>query len=346
MLLGVVGLALRRRMGAPSAEVVALLTTIPDALGDAALLLDRGGRIVAANAEAVRLAGCAPGQLSGTPGATLLGEDLAVLRRGLDRGPASGTVTLRAFDGPRRARAALARVSSRPVRELLVLRPEVVLARPPPIPPATPPPAPPSRTEARADLAAVAAGLRDPIARAVTAASMLRLFAPGAPRVDAELTRIEAALQDLERRLGALAAAGAGGAGRPRALDLAALVGELLDGLGARADVRLRRALAPARALVDEGRIRTALREVLRAASDALPAGAELSVAVVARAAVVRVEIESSAASAASAEAAAVAARALLGPEGVRVELEIVPGRGPRCTVVLPAARAPAIEPA
>lgn len=316
-----------------------LLGAVPDALGDAALLLEPKGTIAAANAAAGRLAGVPSAQLSGVSAAAIFGEDLAILQRGTARGPGAGAIAVASAAGWVRVRAVVARVSARPPLDLAVLRPERAPVRPPPLPVAAPPP--PRRAEGRADLAAVSAALRTPVCRAATAASMLRLLLPDGVRAHDELDRLDAALRDLEVRLAALASAGASGSGATRALDVAALVGELLALPG---PVRIRAALAPARALADEARLRTALREVLRAATEALPSGAELVVSVRARGASAIVEL-ASAALAPDGGVAAIA-RALLGPEGGRVEVEAVPGRGALCRIVLPAAPHAALRPA
>jgi signal transduction histidine kinase len=316
-----------------------LASALPDLLGDAALLLDRNGRIVTANAPARALLDApATGALEGVSAAALVLE-IEGLRRGLARGPAGAEVTVRRGAAAARARVALVRVGRRPVRDLLVLRVEHAAERPPPLPIALPPPVPGARLDGHADLAAVSAALRDPLARAATATAMIRLLAAALPpRPAEELARLEAALGELEGRLGALAAAGDAGAGRPRAVDLAAVIEDLLAGLTAPAEVRIRRALLPARAVADEARLRAALRAVLRAAVQALPAGGELLVSVAPRGASVLVEVASPGVAAAAAGGAVALARALLGPEGARVEHEAVPGRGRLFRIALPAA--------
>jgi signal transduction histidine kinase len=335
--------ALRRSRTTLEPGVRALLASVPDGLGDAALLLDADGFIVAGNGEAARLAGVAEGRLAGVRAAAVLGEDVAILQRGAARGPTAARVTLRSGGGASRGRAVVARVASRPARYLAVLRlepPEAPAPRPPPLPVATPPPTPPARAAARVDLAAVGAALREPAGRAATAASMLRLLAPSLPaRTESELARLEAALGDLERRLAALAAAGAAARGEPRAVDLAVLVSEAVAGLPGSA-VRLRTALAPAEALVDATRLRAALREIVRAALDVLPAGGEVAITVAPRWPHAVVEIASPGSGAASEGSAAAVARALLGPEGGHVDVEVIPGRGRLCRIAFPAVRA------
>jgi hypothetical protein len=342
------GAFLAARLGrrARGPDVQALLGTAAEALGDAALLLDPGGVVLGGNAEAARLAGVPPERLAGSRASVLLGGELATLQAAARRAPGAALVTLQTAAGTVRARALVVPVGGRPARDVAILRRERAELRPPPLPLPGPPPAPPRRAEAHADLAAVGAALREPAGRAATALAMLRLLLPPSPgRTDEELARLEAALADLERRLGALAAAGAAGAGRPRDVDLAALVRELLGGIATAPGIQLRSALRPARALADEGRVRAALREVLRVAAEALPAGGELAIAVAQAGASAAVELSSTSAGGVERAAAAVA-RALLGPEGGRVEVEVLPGRGPRCRITLPAARTPAIEPA
>lgn len=332
-------LVARRARRSLGSGAQALLASVPDGLGDAALLLDGDGVVVTGNAEAARLAAVGEGQLAGAKAAALLGDDLAVLQRGARRGPSAARVTLQGQGGPRRARAVVARISTRPARDLAVLRLEVT--EPVPAPPAaTPPPMPPARAAARLDLAAVASALREPAGRAATAASMLRLLAPSLPpRTESELARLEVALAELERRLGALAAAGAGGRGEVRPVNLGALLVEAVSALPG-AQGRLRTTTPPVDALADPARLRAALREIVRAALDALPAGGEVSVAVARRGEHAAVEIASPAAGGTGEGTTAAVARALLGPEGGRVEVEVTPGRGRLCRIAFPAVRA------
>lgn len=326
-----------RRPGVP-AEARALLAEVPGALGDAALLLDPGGFVVAGNAEAAALAGLPPERLRGARASVILGEDLAVLQRGAARGPSAARVQLRTRGGVAPARAVVVRVSSRPPRDLAVLRPEPAAPRP------TPPPLPPARPGAgpsSADLGAIAAALREPLARAATAASMLRLLAPRLPLGAGELARLEGALGDLERRLGALGASSGGGGVRP--VDLAAALGELAAQLPP--GVRVRAALEPAPVLADEARLRATLRELLRAMSEALPAGGELTATVAVRRGAAVLELGRAGGRGAGEAGAAALARAALGPEGARVEEETAPGRGRVLRLVLPLA-APRAAPA
>lgn len=340
------GVLLGRRAARVPRAIRPLLGAVPDALGDAAFLLDGGGRVVAANAAAGRLARAPSARLAGARIEALLGPDLAALRQGVALGPASARLVLRVGAGPPvGARAVVARVSTRPPRDLAVIRPD-----PPPGPPPLPRRAPlapeaedGSAAQARAALAAMGTALREPAARASTAASMLRLLLPGAGPEGKELDRLEGALATLEQRLAAIRGSGAGPLDRPRVLDLAALVQELLAGRG-RAAIRIRAALAPARTRADEGRVRGALSEVLAAALAGLPAGGELAVRVEPRGAAAVVELSSPAAGA-DPERAAIA-QALLGQEGGRVDVEDVPGRGSRWRIALPIAPAAAIAPA
>jgi hypothetical protein len=108
------------------------------------------------------------------------------------------------------------------------------------------------------------------------------------------------------------------------------------------AGVRIRTELRLARALADDRALRTALREVLRAAAASLGAGAELAVAVRGDGIAPVIEIAASGAGAAS---AAAFARALLAPHGGRVEEEQA-GSGRRLRVVLPVAPVEALAPA
>jgi signal transduction histidine kinase len=317
-----------RRMGALRGEAEALLRDVPDALGDAAFLLDAAGRVLAASAVAeMRFP---PGALLGRRIEELLGEQAALLRRGLARGLAAGRLE---YTGAGPAHTVLVRVGARPVRDLVVMRFDRP-RRPPPLPEPVVGPPPRARAAARADLAALGAALQGPVQQAATAAGLLRLSWPGSA-VPRELERLESALEEAERRTRTLQA-GAHGSRELAAVDLAALVGDVLGGAPAwRA--RLRPDLAPARAWVDPGRVRSALREVLRATAEAVPAGAEVSVRVGVRSGAVVLELGPAVAGAAVGEAAALA-RALLATEGGEVVLESVPGRGGVCRISLPSA--------
>lgn len=313
------------------------LDAICEGLGDAVLIVDAAERIASANRALAALAGAPGARLARAPVIAVLGEDVAVLARSAARAPASGEVRLPAIAGSRRARAVAVRLE--PGRTLVVVRP-LGPPRPPPLPACAPPPAPARRAEAHADLGAVSAALRGPVSRVATSTSLLRLVLPGgAPALD-EVTRLEAAVAELERRLAALLAAGGAGAGARRPVDVAALLAELAAGPAA---IPVHVLAAPARALVDEGRLRAALRELLRAGRAALRPGGALTAAVTARRGDVVVELRCGE-PLAGAELEAIA-RALLGAEGGRVEVEAVPGRGAICRIALPAAApaAPAV---
>ncbi|HET6438445.1 MAG TPA: hypothetical protein VFG59_10310 [Anaeromyxobacter sp.] len=317
-LLAACAVARRRRPGP-------LLGAVPDALGDAAFLLDARGRIVAASSVAAQRFGAAAQR--GRPVEDLLGAEVALLRKGVGKGPSSGRLRLSGTaPGVVWARAVLARVGVRPVRDLLVVR--IERSAPPPLPERSGAP----RAGAGLDPSAVGATLLRPLERAATAAGLLRLVLPSGLG-SAELQRLEGSLEELERRLRWLRAS----VGAPReaaAVDLGAMVGELLGGIPS-GRARLKAQLAPAQAWVDAARVRMALREVLLAAADALPAGGEVTVRVGPRSGAAFLELASGAAGAG--EAAAVA-RALLAPEGGQVEVEAMPGRGRVCRIWLPGA--------
>jgi hypothetical protein len=333
-------LATLRRL-LPGGRAAESALALPRALGDAVLVLDRGGRIVSANDAAGRLAGVGAAALEGEPIAAL-GDDLRILARGIARGPASGAVTVAFRQGSAvRARAALARISSRPARDLVVLRPEPLPVRPPPLPamrPAPPEPALPAPDEARAGLGAAAAAVRDPLARAVRAVSLLRLTSPRLEaRPASALRAVEEALEEAERRVSALAAAGQPGVRRP--LDLSALVADLVQAAAPPRGVRVRGDVAPARTLGDERPLRAALREVVRSAVSAISTG-EVVVTVRGDAPAPTVIV---AAPGQSAAPHMPLARALLAPHGVRVDE--LPGRDGawRLRLVLPRAPADAL---
>jgi signal transduction histidine kinase len=219
----------------------------------------------------------------------------------------------------------------------------VARPRPPPLPRA--PPAPwPARGEARAGFAAAAEALREPVARAADAVSILRLAAPALGHRAAEaLTAAEAALQIADRRVGALAAAGEGGV--RRAVDLGALVEDLVARFPFPPGVRVRTAARPssARALADDRPVRAALREVLAAAAAATASGGELQVAALAGPAAVSIEIRSPTRVPAGGLSLA---RALVAPQGGRVEEVPDPGHGAGGMVRIALERAPSLEPA
>jgi signal transduction histidine kinase len=298
-----------------------LAQAIPDALGDAALALDPSGRIVLATPAAARLAGRSLADLLDRHVGELA-PDLAALARGLERGPASAQLALSGPAGPVRVRAALVRVSSRPPLALAVLRPLPAPA-PPPLPPIPPAPSR-ARAEARAELAAAAAALRDPASEAADALALLRLSAPPLPpRAAAALEGAEAALGAACRRIAALETAGE--PGPRRALDLAALVRELVAGFAAPPRVRVRLEPGAARALADERPLRAAIRELLGAAAGALHGGGEIAVAARASPDAAAVELRASGGFPAGGLALA---RALVAPQGGRVDAYAAPDRG------------------
>lgn len=337
--------ALLRRRGVPGA-VALLAEAIPDALGDAVLAIDAAGRIGHANSAAARLLGISVADLVDADLAAVAPE-LFLLSRGLERGPARARIQVPVQGGAVRVRAALVRVVARPPWALAVLRPLLVArVSPPPLPPPVPPPlaasAPPSsRREARAGLAAAAASLRDPVARATEALSLLRLAAPPlSAQAAGELAAAEDALAVAGRRVAALASAGQG-TGARHALDLAALVEELVAAFPAPPGVHLRFDLAPSRALADDRPVRAAVRELLAAAAAALPAGGEIAVAVGTSGGAATIEIR---APAHVSPGGLSLARALVAPQGGRVEEEPVPGRGAIVRIALDGAVA--LEPA
>jgi hypothetical protein len=321
-----------------------LAEAIPETLGDAVLALDGAGRVGHANSAAGRLLGIPVAELVDRE-VVAVAPELAALARGVERGPASARIAVPGPRGPSRVRAAVLRVSGRPPWTLAVLRPfPVARPRPPPLPRA--PPAPwPARGEARAGFAAAAEALREPVARAADAVSILRLAAPALGLRAAEaLTAAEAALQIADRRVGALAAAGEGGV--RRAVDLGALVEDLVARFPFPPGVRVRTAARPssARALADDRPVRAALREVLAAAAAAVSVpGGELQVSALAGPAAVSIEIRSPTRVPAGGLSLA---RALLAPQGGRVEEVPDPGHGAGGMVRIALERAPSLEPA
>jgi hypothetical protein len=197
-------------------------------------------------------------------------------------------------------------------------------------------------------LAGIGAAIREPLVRASTAASMLRLVLPAPPvAAERELLRLEEELAVAERRLAALVAAGERGRRAPRALDLAAVAAEVARTLSLPGAIRVRWPAAagePVVALGDEGRLRPALREAIRgSAATLLPHGGEVRLRAGQRGGEVTLEI--------AADGVARArdpwlpfVRALLGPAGARVEEESLPGRGTVCRIVLPAAPSDVLE--
>ncbi len=329
--------ARRKRVRLP--QTVRRAEQLAGALGDAVLVADGSGRIVRANDSAVRLAGTE--RLVGMQLAEL-GPDLPAVARGLTRGLASAFVAVETSVGLVRAQASLARISSRPALDLIVLRPEALAPSPPPMPPPLPiprsAPMPSDAAGARAAIAAAAAALREPLSRAGRAASLLRLVGPPlSPRAANALGAMEAAVEDAERRTALLAAAGEGG--RRGALDLAALVGDLVRAFAPRSGARVRTRLAPAFALGDDRPVRAAVREILHAAADG---GGDVEIEVSASAAGPSIAIGARAV----AHGATALARALVAPHGGRVEEHEGPSGRHVVKVALVPAPADAIAPA
>jgi hypothetical protein len=330
-----------RRRSVPR-RVALLAEAIPEALGDAVLALDGAGRVGHANSAAGRLVGIPVAELVDRDVAAVAPE-LAALARGAERGPACARICVPGPRGPTRVRAVVVRVSSRPPWDLAVLRPfPVARPRPPPLPRSAPAPWP-ARGEARAGFAAAAAALREPVAQAAGAVSIVRLAVPAlGARAAAALAEAEAALEVADRRVAALAAAGEGG-GR-RALDLGALAADLVARFPAPPGVRVRIGSgAPgARALADDRPVRAALRELLAVAAAAAGAGGgEVVVGVRAGPTAIAIEVRSPVRVPAGGLSLA---RALVAPQGGRVEEEPEPGRGGVVRIALE--RAGALEPA
>jgi hypothetical protein len=325
---------LRRR--AIPADVARAVQAIPDALGDAVLAIDPAGRVAFADAAAAHLAGTSVADLVDRDVAEISPE-LAALARGLERGPATARFALSSPAGRVEVQAALVRVVARPPLALAVLRP-----LPPPAPPPLPQQAAPASARAhgpaaRAALAATVEALRDPIAEAGEALSMLRLAATRLPSgADAALRRAEAALEAASRRLAEIGSAGEPGSAARR-VDLGALVEESIAAFAAPAGVRIRADRGAAHAVADDRAVRAAVRELLAAAASALPAGGDVAVAVHEGAAPA-VEI---ATAARVAPGGLALARALVAPQGGRVEDEAIPGRGWVVRLTLDGAGAP-----
>jgi hypothetical protein len=329
-----------RRRAVPH-RVALLAEAIPEALGDAVLALDGAGRVGHASSAAGRLLGVPVPELVDREVAAVAPE-LSALARGAERGPASARITVPGPRGPTGVRAVVVRVSAHPAWDLAVLRPlPVARERPPPLPRG--PPAPwPARGEARAGFAAAAAALAEPLGHAADALSILRLAAPAlGPRAAAALAEAEAALGVADRRLTALAAAGQGGV--RGALDLGALVEDLVARFSPPPGVRVRTDAGggSARALADDRPVREAVRELLAAAAATAGPGGEIAVAILLGPASVAVEVRSPARVPAGGLSLA---RALLAPQGGRVEEEPEPGRGGVVRIAL--ARAALPEPA
>ena len=324
--------ALLRRRTIPGA-VALLAEAIPDALGDAVLAIDAAGRIGHANSAAARLLGIAVADLVDADLADVAPE-LFLLARGLERGPARARIQVPAPG--RRGRP-------RPGRGGAGRRASAVGARRPAAPPGRA-----ALSAAAAAGTAAARGLRPrrpgatrargsrprrprcaiPSSGAAEALSLLRLAAPPlSAQAAGELAAAEDALEVAARRVAALASAGQG-AGARRALDLAALVEELVAGVPGPA-----RACACASSSRPRARSRTIGRCGRRSASCSPPRPRRSRRAARSRS---RSASRTAPRRSRSARPARVApgglslARALVAPQGGRVEEEPVPGRGRR----------------
>jgi hypothetical protein len=315
--------AVLRRRALPT-RLALLAEAIADALGDGVVALDARGRIGYANTAAARLVGAAVADLVDGDAAEVVPE-VAELARGSERGPAAAQLTIAGPRGPVRVRAAVVRVRARPGWSLVVLRPTPPRRlRPPPLPPAAPRTRP-ERGVARAGLAAAAAALEEPLAQAAEALSILRLASPplGARAAEA-LAAAESALEVGSRRALALGEAGRGGA--TRALDLESLAADLAASFAAPHGVRVRvEAHGEARALADDRPVRAALREILLAAASSSPPGGEIAIVARSGAAVASLEVWLPAR---LQPGGLSLARALVAPQGGRVEEDGAPGQG------------------
>ncbi|HEX9290375.1 MAG TPA: hypothetical protein VF904_12705 [Anaeromyxobacteraceae bacterium] len=332
----------RRRLPAVSAQVAALLRGIATPLGDAAVAFDPLGRLVWANDAAVALSGYAPEALLGR-GRQALGDDLAVLLRGLGHGPAAGRVAIATPAGRVPADAAAVRVPGAPPLDVAALRvlPPEAEADAPAVEDADivpdPPPALESPLVARA-IASVSAELRAPLARASASAALLRLVLPGGQDAAGDhLARIEDGLREAEATLAALTAPLQPPA--PVAVDVDALLSEALAGVAFAPGVRIRRVAAGAIALADGVQLRQALRHLLRIAAAAMPSGGDLGLRSARRGAEVVLEIADTGAGAEPSLDLPLAERLVAAQRG-RLERAAVPGRGAVCRLVLPAAPA------
>jgi hypothetical protein len=321
--------ALQRRSGVP--EGMALVAeALPEALGDAVLVLDDRGRVVRASPAAAELLGRPAAALAGSEVAEVSPE-LAALARGVERGPATARVALGAGAS---VLAAVVAISARPRLALAALR-RLPRPNPPPLPPV---PARPwtERGAARAGLAAAASALSAPVADAAGALSLLRLAAPPLPpAAAAALARAEAALEVAVRRVAALEAAGEPAPRRP--VDLAALARDLVETFAAPPGVQVALELTAACAMADDRPVRAALRELVAAFAGAVPAGGEIVVAVGATATAATLEVRAEADAAPGGPALA---RALVAPQGGRVEVDGSATTGAVVRIVLEAAGA------
>ena len=352
----------------PAAEALLRGTATP--LGDAALAFDAAGRLVWANASAVALSGYAAEALLGRTREALGGE-LAILLRGLERGPSCGRVTLRSPAGEITVEAAAVRVPGPTPIDVAVLRlaaaPRAggaaeraadvmavedadlvaeardVPARPPPIP------APPgadrqaAARERAADALAggEAAALRGevggPLERASAAAAMLRLLLPGGAPAAEPLARLERELRRAHEALSALTAPLPPPS--PRVVEVDVVLGEALAAARLPAAIRVDRQESGARAFADAAQLQQALRHLVRIAADAMPAGGVLAVRSTRRGAAVEIDLaDTGAARAAPAGIELALARRLVGAQGGRLERAAMAGRGALSRVSLPPA--------
>ena len=335
----------RRRRGGVRRALEPLVDALGEGLGDAVLVLDGRGRIVLANAPALRAAVLERDGMIDRD-VTVMGADVTRLWASVSRGhPVQALVTIPFGPAPVRAVGIAARLTSAPRLDVLVLRPQPRRARPSPAPPPLPRAAPaPEPGEARAAIGAVAASVKAPLARAATAASYVRLLAPPLPSRAAEaLASLERALEDAGRRLGAIASSAARGGAAVHPVDVGALVAELVGAFQPAPGVRLRATIRPAVALADDRPLRAAVREALRAVSTGAPSGVVIDVSVAAGEAVAVIEIAGGVAPRDDDGAAAIA-HALVAPLGGRVEEEATPAHGRSVRIVLRGAPTPTVE--
>ncbi len=330
--------AVRERRAAPPAPPPALRAIdegLATPLGIALLAFDRSGRLVHVNAAARALTGDAPGL-----GRSSLGSDLPLLLQGIARGPAAGRVHLATVRGTAVAHAAAVRLPGPVPLDLVALRPGLpapALGRriAPVRSAASPhPDARPSRA-----VGALATALREPLARARTAASMLRLVTlPGEPARERHLATLEAELGVLERQVRVLLETSSLPRQSARSLDLGALAAEILDGTAVPRGVRVRRALTPATVQAEEPHLRQAVRNVLVSAFGAMPQGGELSVTLRQRGGEVVLEVSDTGVRPGPSLEVPVAA-SLVAAQGGQLEIEAIAGRGSVCRLTLPSAR-------
>jgi len=334
------------RDGAVPVAVDAFLGGVATPLGDAAVAFDLEGRLVWANDAAVALSGFAAGTLLGR-GRDALGEDLAVLMRGLARGPAAGRVAIVTPSGRVPVRAAAVRIPGALPLDVAALRVEPLEPAAPsapeprlvedvdivPEPPAlrVGPAAPALPTHAA--LAALAFELSGPVARASAAAALLRLILPAAG--DEHLGRIELELRAAETTLSVLLVPLP--APLLRAVDVDLVLSQELGQVSFAAGVRVRRVGGAAAALADAGQLRQALHHLLRLAAGAMPAGGELGLRTGRRGLDVLLEISDTGAGTPAGLDLALADR-LVVAQGGRLERAAVPGRGEVSRVTLPSA--------